>query len=55
LTGTSSGSIKTGAGYNSLSSHLQRYKSGQDDAILGTKAGRAGGHAGRGLQPTYGV
>jgi hypothetical protein len=29
--------------------------SGQDDAILGTKAGRAGGHAGRGLQPTYGV
>jgi hypothetical protein len=30
-------------------------KSGQDSAILGVTSGRAGGHAGRGLQPTYGV
>jgi hypothetical protein len=36
----------------SLSKH---FKSGQDDAILGSTSGKVGGHAGRGLQPNYGV
>ena len=30
-------------------------KSGQDDAVLGTRSGRSGGHAGHGQQPNFGV
>jgi hypothetical protein len=39
-----------------LSAHLKgRMKSGQDDAVLGTRSGRSGGHAGHGQQPNFGV
>jgi hypothetical protein len=30
-------------------------KSGQDDALLGTRGGKPGGHAGYGSQPAYGT
>jgi hypothetical protein len=35
--------------------HKKSHPSGQDDAILGRTSGRPGGHAGHGLEPTYGV